>query len=60
MPCDSTMVSYIRGGRERIVTQIGEVVAGTIVDFDTQDSERGYISHFATCPNAGQHRKRGA
>lgn len=32
MPCDPVLVNYTVGGKDRIVTPQGTVVAGTIVD----------------------------
>ena len=57
MPCNSTMVNYLRaaGGSQKIVTPQGEVVTADIVPAD-QAEGIGYISHFATCPNAARHR----
>lgn len=51
MPVDETFVNYrlVKGGKDRIVTPDGRVVAclanvdGTVAD------GYGYISHFATC-----------
>lgn len=58
MPCNLQMVNYQKGGKERIVTNNGEVVAGTITD-DPRDSDGyGYISHFATCEYAKTFRKK--
>lgn len=61
MPCDTELIDYYippnKTGKERFVTPLGEVVAaerskGAVVD------GCGYISHFATCPCAGKHRKK--
>ena len=60
MPCDSAMVNYqiVAGGKERIVTPDGRVVAGiTGVDAEQADG-RGYISHFATCTRSNNFRRR--
>lgn len=57
MPCDA-MPHYFReedGGGITFVTPDGLVKHGEPDEF----GERGYISHFATCPNADQHRRRG-
>ena len=46
-------------GKEKIVTPNGEVLSGELVGAGTQDATGvGYISHFATCPNAASHRKK--
>lgn len=59
MPVDSAFVNYRSnpGGRDRVVLETGEVVACD-AGVDAGDSDGyGYISHFATCPNAGKHRR---
>ena len=45
---------------ERFVTEEGAVICGirTEGNIKKQGSRAGYISHFATCPNADKHRKR--
>lgn len=50
MPVNPELVTYleVNGGRERIVTQDGKVVAGEICD-QYESEGVGYISHFATC-----------
>lgn len=55
MPVDEKAVKYIPDGYSHIVTEKGEVVTGRISEYGTKT---GYISHFATCPNAKQHRRR--
>ena len=61
MPCDPKQVTYWKkpGGSQKIVTPNGEVVSGEIEGDLNTATGIGYISHFATCPNASQHRKRG-
>lgn len=39
-----------------LVTDAGQIAKGY---FNPEGQKRGYTSHFATCPNAKQHRKRG-
>lgn len=46
------------GGSEVIVTESGEVVRGRFASVEDGANRIGYISHFATCPNASQHRGR--
>ena len=60
MPCNPQLVTYRQGdGKEKIVTPNGEVLSGELVGAGTQDATGvGYISHFATCPNAARHRKK--
>jgi hypothetical protein len=57
MPCDAEMVTYTEAesGGISIVTPDGSVVKGNI----GEGNKKGYISHFATCPNAAQHRRGG-
>ena len=60
MPVDEIVVNYKIDacGKDRIVTLNGEVVIG-IKDVAPEIADGiGYISHFATCPNAAKHRKR--
>ena len=57
VPCDAQAVKFRRflGGPDKVVTPNGEVLTGKISE---DGNETGYISHFATCPNANAHRKR--
>lgn len=60
MPVDAGAVSFIAdSGKEIFVTSNGAVVHGTRIEGGSgrPDVRTGYISHFATCPNADQHRK---
>lgn len=54
MPVDTTIVNYRvdSTGKERIVTQAGDVVCGTTGVTPDEADGMGYISHFATCPQA--------
>lgn len=62
MPCDAKPITYratVPGGPERTLTLVrpdGRIATGV---FDPDADEKGYTSHFATCPNANQHRRRG-
>lgn len=59
MPVDETFVNYklAAGGKDRIVTPTGEVVT-CIAGVDVGEADGfGYVSHFATCPNASRHRR---
>ena len=62
MPVDPDFLNYRRPepgekAKEKIVTANGDVISANIVD--SRDAEGyGYISHFATCPGATNHRKR--
>lgn len=62
MPVDTTYIDYKlpkegEKATEKIVTPTGEVISANRSDGDNADGY-GYISHFATCPNAAQHRRR--
>lgn len=58
-PVDPQKRTLIEGdGNEVIVTESGEVIKGRFASLDDGANRSGYISHFATCPNANQHRKR--
>lgn len=63
MPCDAAGISYsvdLHPGAkgEEVLNLITD--RGTIVRtmFDPGGDKIGYTSHFATCPNANQHRKK--
>lgn len=56
MPCNAELIRFNRGGGpETFVTPEGKVERGKR---DREGVITGYISHFATCPNANQHRRR--
>lgn len=59
MPVDDTILNYKVDpkGKERIVTPGGDVVACVTGVSADEATGFGYISHFATCPNANRHRK---
>ena len=44
-------------GNEVLVTENGEIIKGRFASLDEGANASGYISHFATCPFATQHRK---
>lgn len=50
MPVDPNLINYraVPGGKERIVTPSGAVIAGERCNPEGADGV-GYISHFATC-----------
>ena len=56
MPCDAAPIRFRKGGDELFVTAKGDVVRGTR---DEEGTLLGRSSHFATCPNAAQHRRGG-
>ena len=47
------------GGKETLITEEGELIRGTFASVEECANGTGYISHFSTCPNASQFRKRG-
>ena len=61
MPVDAKPISYSEvllpgtKGTLTLATDRGTIV---ITVFDPGGDKIGYTSHFATCPNANQHRKR--
>lgn len=60
MPCDPEGVVYWQSptGLNKIVTPNGEVVSADL-DGDPQLATGvGYVSHFATCPQAGRFKRR--
>lgn len=61
MPCNAEQVVYWKSekGEATIITPNGETVRATLKTQRTLPTGVGYISHFATCPNANTHRKRG-
>ena len=60
IPCDEGLKEYKidRAGPEAIVTQKGEIVRCRF-DFVSEPDGMGRLAHWATCPNADQHRRRG-
>lgn len=59
MPVNAEPVMYVEDpkGKENIVTQDGRAVKGTLYG-PINLLRVGYISHFSTCPNASEHRRR--
>lgn len=45
------------GGHEVLVTESGELIQGTFASLEEGANGEGYISHFATCPNASRWRR---
>lgn len=55
MPCNLYVICFTPGGGpETFVTPDGKVVRGK----RSKDGEIGYISHFATCPQAKRFKKK--
>lgn len=59
MPVDIEPVHFLEGGKGLYVTDDGAVIHGTECPKEQTGSKKGYVSHFATCPNADAHRKEG-
>lgn len=59
MPCDPEPVYFkpAQDGELRLVTANGTIARGTKAE-KAEDALCGYVSHFATCPNADKHRRR--
>ena len=59
MPCNAFAVPYWNdpNGKDTVMTLKGETVRCTLQPQRTPATGRGYISHFATCPQANKHRK---
>ena len=57
-PCDPARRQMIKGtGKGRLITDEGEIVSGTFASLEEGANVGGYVSHFATCPNANAHRR---
>lgn len=58
MPVDAEEIRFIAdGGKELFVTDGGAVIHGTRAKAGQEHTRIGYISHFATCPDADQYRR---
>lgn len=63
-PYKHTMIRAVIGesitavGTDELVTDSGEVIRGRLASREEGANAAGYISHFATCPNAAQHRRK--
>ncbi len=54
MPCDPGMITFTAGaGSETFITPDGQTKHGK----RSEEGERGYIPHWATCPNWKQFKK---
>lgn len=53
MPCDPELLTFSPGGPETFITPAGATVRGT----RAQAGERGYIPHWATCPDWNRFKK---
>ena len=61
IPCDEWLIPYLeyRSGKDAIVTQKGEIIRCRLA-FDGEPTGMGRMAHWATCPNADQHRRKKA
>ena len=60
IPCDPEQIIYRqeKKGNLRVVTPNGEVMSAVLSDNPSTATGVGYISHFATCPQADRFRRR--
>ena len=60
IPCDPKMIPYKakKTGHLRVVTPSGEVVSAVLSDSILIATDYGYVSHFATCPQADRFRRK--
>lgn len=60
MPVDPELVTYWAkpGAAGRVITPNGEVISCEFEGDPNSATGIGYVSHFSTCPNADQHRRR--
>lgn len=57
IPCDSKPVYYGPGKEDRVITNSRDVIACKILPDVRGAIGVGYVSHFATCPEADRFRK---
>lgn len=60
IPCDFSLTGYINAGhgRQRIVTESGDVISCELTDSRTCAEGYGYIPHWSTCTKPDQFRRR--
>lgn len=60
IPCDTQPKRYWmeEKGPTKIVTGDGDVVSCRLSGEDGTEDGKGWLSHFSTCPQAGQFRRR--
>lgn len=46
-------------GKEVLITEDGDVIRGRLASYEDGANRSGYISHFATCPQASSFRGKG-
>lgn len=59
IPVNAEQIAYQQkaGGSLKVVTPNGEVISGELAGDPQKATGIGYISHFATCPEADKFRK---
>ena len=59
MPVNAEPIWFFAGGDELFITKAGSLIRGTRVTANVEQigARQGYVSHFATCPNADAHRR---
>jgi len=60
MPCDAQKVLYWKndGAKTKIVTQDGNVISAELSGDQKEATGYGFVSHYATCPEANHFRRR--
>ena len=60
MPCNPVLVPFWAKfkGKEKVVTQAGDLVSCELNGDPDEITNVGYIPHWATCPNAAQHKRK--
>jgi len=60
MPCDPSPVPYWQKSKAtgKVVTPNGEVLSCEFQGEPNKATGLGYVSHFSTCPNAAQFKKK--
>lgn len=60
IPVNAEQITYEQkaGGSMKVVTPNGEVISGELAVDPQKATGIGYISHFATCPEADSFRKK--
>lgn len=61
MPCDPDEVVYWekRGAKGKVVTPNGAIISCEFEGLANTETGIGYVPHWATCPVAGQFKRRG-
>lgn len=61
IPCNAEELPYwqTKNGKHKIVTPNGEVLSAELEGLVGMQTGLGYVTHFATCPDAEKFRKKG-